>query len=390
MQREYRNDDRLRGRENDGFEYENDEKFEGYEQEIDHRYDNKMKYVQENDSRSCSPLQLILFILVLGASLAAVFGFLDTSDYFTANLNRANGSSTRTPFMRCPETGECCNGLESNCSLRLDELFFATVHNANHDDKFVPNHQAPLEEALEAGYRGLMLDVCKCDDEIIFCHSTCAIGRRNATEVFANINLFLRRNPTELIVINFEMSKNAPTPEEIWNLMTVNKSMKKRIYLHGQGQWPTMRELLLDGRQIVLFQHNFNGDCSSGGSGCAPRLETFFWYAVETQWDFDDVQALENTDISCAEHRGSGYLENFYSVNGFITGRFGPSKSGANTVNQREFIENHVKQCEALTNHTVNFYNIDFWQRGDLLSVAQDINLERGKNSTRRSGTYLR
>jgi len=77
-------------------------------------------------------------------------------------------------FIQCDGQKECCNGLEGICDLRVDEVLFATLHNAmaTFEDGFLfgPNHQSPLEDALEVGYRGLNLDICNCGGEIIFCH----------------------------------------------------------------------------------------------------------------------------------------------------------------------------------------------------------------------------
>ena len=90
-------------------------------------------------------------------------------------------ASTQYQFMQCdPEnTGQtdCCNGLEGICDLRVDEVMYATLHNgmATYEDGFVfgPNHKFKLEGALEAGYRGINLDICNCGGELIFCHGEC-------------------------------------------------------------------------------------------------------------------------------------------------------------------------------------------------------------------------
>ena len=78
-------------------------------------------------------------------------------------------------FDQCPNNGSCCNGLSTNCDLKVDEILFATVHNANHHVPPFSNHGQSLEDALEAGYRGLQLDFCKCDGELRFCHGSCGM-----------------------------------------------------------------------------------------------------------------------------------------------------------------------------------------------------------------------
>ena len=79
-------------------------------------------------------------------------------------------------FIQCDRegTGDCCNGLDSICDLRADEVLYATLHNgmATFEDGFAfgPNHNYQLERSLEAGYRGLNLDLCNCGGETTFCH----------------------------------------------------------------------------------------------------------------------------------------------------------------------------------------------------------------------------
>ena len=83
----------------------------------------------------------------------------------TALSTDDDGGSTGTyPFMQCPPAGECYNNLQSNFAKAPHELMWAMVHNANHDDLLVSNNKAPLEQALEAGYSGLMIALCLCDD----------------------------------------------------------------------------------------------------------------------------------------------------------------------------------------------------------------------------------
>ena len=78
-------------------------------------------------------------------------------------------------FMQCPNNGSCCNGLTTNCDMRVNEILFATAHNANHHTGVGSNHDKSLEDALDAGFRGLQLDFCKCNGNLQFCHGGCSI-----------------------------------------------------------------------------------------------------------------------------------------------------------------------------------------------------------------------
>jgi hypothetical protein len=88
---------------------------------------------------------------------------------------------TRYEFIRCRaetiygERVECCNGLEGNCDMRINEVLFATLHNGMNDfadgNFVVISKEFEIERALEAGYRAFNLDICNCDGELEFCFS---------------------------------------------------------------------------------------------------------------------------------------------------------------------------------------------------------------------------
>ncbi len=280
-------------------------------------------------------------------------------------------------FMNCPLEGLCCNGLGSNCALRVDEMLFATLHNANHHTLNSPwaNHQAPLEQALEVGYRGLWLDVCKCLGQLVFCHSLCSVGRREPVTVFNNIISFLEKNPTELIVINFQMSKNRPLPSEVWSLMKTINGMEERTYVHDGGQWPTMGTLISEGKQIVAFYHN--GPLCPGNTGCVPQIAEFFDYAKESEWELESVQEVMDVPQSCIPTRGVVGDKDFYSVNNFVTD-FGPDPAASLILNEKLAVAKRLNDCENAVNSLPNFISIDFWQLGDVPLVTQVVNAERG------------
>lgn len=119
----------------------------------------------------------------------------------------------RYEFMQCadPQSTGCCNGLDNGfCDLRVDQVMYASSHNANADFEsgflFSPNHQFKLEDSLSAGYRGIALDICNCGGRLQFCHGICSFGTRDVVEVFMGINDFLTENPTEVIILPIEVN----------------------------------------------------------------------------------------------------------------------------------------------------------------------------------------
>lgn len=142
-------------------------------------------------------------------------------------------------FTPVPSSSRTCNGLASNCNQRVNDLMFATLNNAmsSEEDGFDgPNHELRLEvrfvdcrgknylhwfhratrisptrinfltlqEALDAGFRGLVLESCDCEDaRIQLCSSSCISGTRDPARVFSNVVDFLNKdeNANEVIIV---------------------------------------------------------------------------------------------------------------------------------------------------------------------------------------------
>lgn len=274
----------------------------------------------------------------------------------------------------CTQKHHQCNGLASNCNMRVNHLLYPSVHNANHHSLPFQNHNKELEAAIEKGYRGLFLDVCKCNGEVVFCHANCGVGRRDPHEVFTDINEFLDMNPRDMIIFNFEISTGNPTPAELWSLMSTVTGLTQKVYQKNSGSWPILGEMLDSGKQIIAFQHN-GPDCPNS-AGCTPKIYDFFDYTMGTTWAYDNVSQVESSN-SCTIRRGRNGGADFYSVNNFVTGFFGPSSSAAETINEKEFLKTRIQTCKNVMKSDPNFINVDYWQKGDLVEVAMEENIAR-------------
>jgi hypothetical protein len=186
------------------------------------------------------------------------------TDDETGNTTLPDESASRSPssspthisdefvFLQCENvTQNCCNGLDSICDLRVDEIFYASVHNAMASFEggflFQQNHQLQLEGALEAGYRGINLDVCNCNGQYQLCHGICNFGARDPVETFASINSFLDKNPTETILVVLEINSGVDEPvdlNELYSILSGVEGLLAKLYVHEEtaAPWPTLRE----------------------------------------------------------------------------------------------------------------------------------------------------
>jgi hypothetical protein len=161
---------------------------------------------------------------------------------------------------------------------------------------FQHNHQFQLEGAMEAGYRGINLDVCKCNGQYQL--GICDHGARDPVETFASINSFLDevrknkqtnkqtnkhnilwiwivflpscflclvhsihslpclslslshsldKNPTETILVILEINNDADETvdlNELYSVLSGVQGLLAKLYVHEETatRWPTLRE----------------------------------------------------------------------------------------------------------------------------------------------------
>lgn len=293
---------------------------------------------------------------------------------------------TPTPgynFMQCDEngTGDCCNGLEGLCDMRANEIMYATLHNgmATVDDGFIvgANHNSPLEEALEAGYRGLNLDICNCGGEINFCHGICSFAPRDVVEVMQNVNDFLDRNPTEVIIFIYQVNNNVGDRVDLnqfYDQMLLVNGLVDKLYIHpGRGSpWPTLRELTDPefNKRIIMFHYN-GPVCSKDPTACPAGLHQYYRYASENDWEHRNVESIEDRLNSCELKNNGVNNTEFMGLNNFVSP---PSQESAQILNDYSAAADYVEKCSALLETDINFLLVDFWGEGDLPRYTQDHN----------------
>eukprot|EP00591_Stephanopyxis_turris_P010932 CAMPEP_0195510734 /NCGR_PEP_ID=MMETSP0794_2-20130614/3296_1 /TAXON_ID=515487 /ORGANISM="Stephanopyxis turris, Strain CCMP 815" /LENGTH=393 /DNA_ID=CAMNT_0040638213 /DNA_START=620 /DNA_END=1801 /DNA_ORIENTATION=+ len=301
---------------------------------------------------------------------------------------------------------KCCNGLASNCNLRVNEIMFGTVHNAmsSEEDGFTlgANNLLSLEKSLAAGFRGLMLDVCDCNKgekeegtnntkalDLVLCHTYCFNGyTRDIAQVLEHVLEFLQNNSGEVVIIDFEMSsRSVEQMEGFVDIMESVPGFMDMLYDHPgvDTEWPLMGDLVSSNKRLIIFQHN-GADCIN--SRCGPGIHMLDDYMLMTDWQFGTANDILNYKKSCEMIRvgGGGKKTNhtpFFIINHFVTASL-PSETESVKVNTRQMIQDRVNACMEMHHGTdVNLFAVDFWSLSDLPMVTQLHNIEKAKTRNR-------
>ena len=276
-----------------------------------------------------------------------------------------------------------CNGHANLCDRAVDDILFATVHNAASTAAdgviFFPNHENSLEEALVAGYRGINVDIGVCGNTIRLVHGVCALGYREIIPALSNIVSFLQENTNEVIIMPVQINNDvggAVTLQEIDNILQLVPGMKEMLYNHPNDaiSWPTLRELITADTRILFFV--YNGERCYGAAStvsCPVGIHDWFQYTGESEFQFDTPdQLIDDKPYACTITRGGSGMLDFYGVNVFTTI---PSQRNCELLNTQANLDSHLSSCSSVTGQMiVNLLIVDCWDVGDVISVVSTYN----------------
>ena len=282
-----------------------------------------------------------------------------------------NAPITSPPFFNFPQQVTACNGLANLCDQPINNVLFGVLHNANaaRDSgyAFAYNHEGTLEAALEAGWRGINVDVHRCGGDVVLAHGPCFLGTREVDTVFGNIQSFLEANPNEVLFVTLQMEDDV-TYQEFYSIL-VEAGVATMLYDHEVGQpWPTLGYLIGAGTRIVLMHYNGPG-CFL--ETCPPGMNEYFVYATETDFQYTSAEEIADTANSCVLGRGATGTKDFYGVNAFVTL---PNQRQSSILNQADFVKTLVTECSDQNNLNVNFIIVDFWETGNVLDFVTEYN----------------
>lgn len=251
------------------------------------------------------------------------------------------------------------NGTKKLAAKRYNEVAYATTHNAmsNSDEGWLfPNQTHGLTRQLAGGVRAFMLDVHDKDGKPYLCHSRFFLGSRPLKDGLGELTAYLEKNPREVLTIIFESHVSSKA------LQGAFKESGLLSYTHRQqkGQpWPRLAEMVAAGRRLVVF--------TDRGGRELPWLHGVWDFCWETHFS-----ARSRKDLACGKNRGSS-KNSLFILNHFLT-RAVASTRLADEVNHNPFLRKRVEQCRKASGRLPNFVTVDFYERGDVIAVVDELN----------------
>ena len=130
---------------------------------------------------------------------ASLINYLFLFLFFISSFLFGSQNQTDSPML--------CYGHASLCDKRLDEVAFASSHNSMSNKAegwYWPDNLYGLTRQMEAGIRGIVIDVWYYKHSVYMCHSHCQFGKKTLFEGLLEIRDFLEENPNEIFTLFIE------------------------------------------------------------------------------------------------------------------------------------------------------------------------------------------
>jgi hypothetical protein len=310
-----------------------------------------------------------------------------------------------------------CNGHAALCDKPLNEVVLPATHNAMSvplPGWYSAEQDRPIAGQLDDGIRGLLIDTHYADrlpngklrtyfgsrEELrrqarqdgvppdavdaalrirerlgfsgegergmYLCHTFCELGATPLKSALDDLRDFLVARPGEVVVV---IVQDYLTPKDF--VEAVKDTGLERFAYRGptSGSWPTLREMI-DSNQRVLF-------LSENKAGAAPWNHLAYKSITEeTPYTFKKPAELTEASklaSSCKDNRGPPGAPLFL-INHWISTDPLPKPSDASKVNAYKPLLARARECRRLRDHLPNLLAVNFYRRGDLFRVVDELN----------------
>lgn len=347
--------------------------------------------------------------------VVAVFAAVAAAAVFTAFI-ALGVLANNTDQPSANPTNQGCNGYIELCAQPLNQIMWPASHNAMSSAAYNfigAEHTITIPEQLNAGARFLMIDAYYGYDDnglvrtnlaggvdrgelreergdeavreldrlgaltgvadtsgdkqdLYFCHDFCELGAIPSSQVFRDIDDFLARNLTDVVVIDVE---DYVKPEDLKQAL-IDAGLWDRVWKPTPKQygWPSLYEMVVPEdpeadenprRLIVMSEKN---------PDVYPWLLGAYSVSQESPFTFTAI-----SQFNCAPNRG-GTDKGFFIVNHWLRPDGPPDPVEAAKVNSQKVLTSRLQDCITTRGQLPNAVAVDFTAIGDLHKTVRRVN----------------
>ncbi len=347
-------------------------------------------------------------VATIGVSVVVIIGLVTAGFIFTTRGAAKAAQATKQ---------QVCNSRKSLCDLRIDQVTFPGVHHAMASSEYpgwlFAQQVGTITQQLNAGVRALNIDthygvpstaripgqdtpiiltdktaetVAHADDTdpvqakraaqlaagapkaadaqrgIYMCHSNCETGAVTFGKGLGELKRWLDSHPDDVVMLTIhDFTAPADTAAAI-----EAAGMGGRVATLQPGQpLPTLRSLIDSGRTLLVFAER-------GDPGGPPWYHSMYDWFQETKFSFTN-----KSQFNCQPNRGKADAPLFL-INHWITVS-PPNPAEEAIVNSRAVLDKRIEQCLRERGLVPNILQVQFAERGDLISTVQSLNDNRLK-----------
>jgi hypothetical protein len=190
------------------------------------------------------------------------------------------------------------------------------------------------------------------------CHAMCELGSTSWLGSLGDIKAWLDEHPREVVTL---FVQDEVTPVDSAEVIEA-AGLEPYVYTPADdGAWPTLGEMIDAGTRLVVLMEN------RGGGDRLPWLIPGFDVVQDTPFLFNSPE-----EFSCDPNRGDPDASLFLVNHWIDDWRRVPQNSAL--VNARAVLGSRLARCEKERGRLPNFVAVDYYDRGDLLEVVDELN----------------
>jgi hypothetical protein len=318
------------------------------------------------------------------------------------------------PAGRANPSASGCNGFIGLCDERLNQIVWPASHNAMNSSAYnfyEAEQTLTVGEQLNAGVKVLLLDAyygyqdhgivrtnlaggvsrstlnsdigaAGIDElnrlgaltgtvdtsgkkqDVYFCHDYCELGAVKAVDVLKEVKAYLDRNPTDVLMIDFE---DYVQPADLQKVLQQADLFDSVYTLPKSGPLPTLLDMVSakpgekqNPRRLIVT--------SERHPDVVPWLGGTYDLMQETPYTFNSISAF-----NCEPNRGLT-SNPMLLVNHWLRSSGPPDPVEATKVNSEAELTTRMQQCIADRGRLPNILAVDFVAIGDLISTVNTFN----------------